>query len=280
LLITLFFGVIQAQETIFNEESNLTTDPLELKIQSFLSVKSYEANKAFIEAVFDPKSAYYTNERVDAVKVIETLKENGLLDLFFERPRVVKLDFKTNGSPIFFVKLMSDTLASMGYYKYVTTASKRDASEFVWSINLTSEYATDPLLLQQELAKRGCSIVDIQRKSAQEWSYLVDISHARLHVAKLQANYQVVLKRLLYEQWLDVSSIRELHFESKSRNRWYPYIAFFDTSMHLLKVIKKDFITKKMDIEIPKGAYYIKISDMYTLKNLKDQLILLPKGSR
>jgi len=31
---------------------------------------------------------------------------------------------------------------------------------------------------------------------------------------------------------------------------------------------------------MPKGSKYIKISDIYTLKNVKDNLILTPSGSR
>lgn len=255
-------------------------DPLTEKIKGFVSQSKYEQNRAFINAVFDPKSAFYKNDRVDSVKVIQTLKENGLLDLFFDKPQEIILNFKTNGSPIFFVKIMSDTLSTLGYFKYVTVASTRDASEFVWSINLTSEYATDPLILQQELKKKSCEIVDIQRKSANEWSYLIDISNARLNVTRLQDGKKLTLKRFLYEHWLDVSKIKTLGIRSSSRNHWYPYIAYYDSSLHLLKVIKKETIHRAIELKIPKNSVYMKISDLYTLKNLKDELVFYPEGSR
>lgn len=255
-------------------------DPLTEKIKEFVSQSKYEQNRAFINAVFDPKSAFYKNDRVDAVKVIQTLKENGLLDLFFDKPQEFRLNFKTNVSPIFFVKIMSDTLNALGYFKYVTIASTRDASEFVWSVNITSEYATDPLILQQELQKKSCEIVDIQRNSAKEWSYLIDISKARLNVTTLQNGKNLTLKRFLYEHWLDVSKIKSLTIRSSSRNHWYPYIAYYDSSLHLLKVIKKESIHQTIELEIPKNSVYMKISDLYTLKNLKDELLFYPEGSR
>ena len=50
-------------------------NPLTSKIQSFLSEQTYSKNAEFINLIFEPKSTFYKNGRVDAVKVIQTLKE-------------------------------------------------------------------------------------------------------------------------------------------------------------------------------------------------------------
>ena len=274
-----------AQEEVESKAlENVTTvqekDPLTEKIKSFLNEKTYADNKAYIKVIFEPKSAFYTKDRVDTVKVIQTLKENGLLKLFFKSPQEFRLNFKTSGPPIFFVKLMSDTLRSIGYYRYVTTASNLDASEFTWSINLTSEYATDPLVLQTQLAKSSCEIVDIARNGAKEWSYVIDISHAKLNVKTLKDGEEIKLRRSLYAHWLNVSQIRVLKVKSSLRNSWYPNIAYYDSSLHLVKIIKKDKIYKELLLNIPKNAIYMKLSDLYTLKNVRDQLTLDASGRR
>ena len=269
-----------AQDEAVLEEVNTQEDPLTTKIKSFLSEKTYEENKGFINVIFDPKSAFYQNDRVDAVKVVQTLKENGLLKLFFKKPQEFRLNFKTNGSPLFFVKLMGDTLRSIGYYRYVTTASTLDASEFTWSINLTSEYATDPLVLQTQLHKSGCDIIDIEKNAQKEWTYVIDISNAKLNVQVLENAQETKLKRSLYAHWLNVSQIRQLKIKSSRRNSWYPYIAYYDSSLHLVKILKRDKIYREILLNIPKNAVYIKISDLYTLKNVRDALLLQPRGSR
>ena len=257
-----------------------TEDPLMLKVQSFLSQKSYEENKNFIDAIFDPKSDFYQNDRVDTVKVIQTLKDNGLLKLFFKSPQEFQLNFKTNGYPLFFVKLMSDTLRSIGYYSYMTTASEFDVSGFTWSVKLTSEYATDPLVLETQLHKNFCKIINIERNSSREWTYVIDISNAKLNLPIVKTGKELKLKRSLYAHWLNVSPIRSLQITSSRRNSWYPYISYYDSSLHLLKIIKKDKIYRKIMLEMPKNTKYMKISDLYTLQNIRDELILLPKGSR
>ncbi len=271
----LLFSFTFAEETLDSDDNNLT-----LKIKSFLDVSVYETNRDFINIIFDPESDFYKNERVDVVKVLETLKENGLLNLFFKTPKEIQLNFKTSGSPLFFVKLMGDALRNIGYYRYVTTASTLNSSEFTWSIKLTSEYATDPLILQTELNKSGSNIIDINRASATEWTYVVDMGKSFLNLVELEDSQEVKLKRSLYAHWLNVANIEKLKIVSSRRNNWYPYIAYYDSSLHLLKVIKEDERYHTLKLEIPKEAKYIKISDLYSLKNVKDELTLYPTGSR
>ena len=247
------------------------------KIKTFIKSSVYEQNKAFIGIIFSPEENYYVNDRVDVVKVLETLKENGLLNLFFKQPQELQLTFKTDGAPLFFVKIMGDSLRDIGYYRYVTTDSNLKESQFSWTISLTSEYATDPMILQKELKKRGCKIVDIQRKTSTNWEYSIDIADGNLDLEELQSDSVLKLKRSLYSHWLNVSNIRELEIKSSARNNWYPYIAYYDSQLQLIDVLKKDDKTDEITLRIPSSAKYIKISDLYTLKNIKDDLVLSPK---
>jgi len=274
-LFLLFFYIT----LVFSQQLS-AEDLLSSKIQSFISVNKYRENKAFINVIFEPKSAFYKNGRVDALKVVSTLKENGLLNLYFKKPQEFQLNFKTSGSPIFFVKIMSDTLRNIGYYRYVTTASNLDASEFTWSIALKSEYITDPLILNDELHKSNCKIVDIQRNTPKEWTYVIDMSRAKLQVPLLMPGKKLKLKHSLYAQWLNVSHISKLNINSSQRNSWHPYIAYYDSSLHLIKIIKKDKVHHFLSLKIPKNATYIKISDLYTLKNVHDALKLFAGSSR
>ncbi len=278
-MVKVFFTFLLLFTFAFSSENN-QENLLTLKIKTFIDNTVYENNKAYIDIIFSPKSDYYTQDRIDSVKIIGTLKDNGLLNLFFKKPRELKLSFKTSGSPLFFVKIMGDTLRNIGYYRYVTRESTLNSSEFTWSISLTSEYATDPLILQKELQKSGCTIVDLQRISPTDWSYTIDMRDGHLSLDSLKAGEQNILKRSLYAHWLNISKIKKLEIRSSSRNTWYPYIAYYDSSLHLLKVIKQDKKTGKITLNIPRYAEYIKISDIYTLKNIKDELVLDPVGSR
>ncbi len=280
LALFLFTGLLSGEELAIHQEPVLKQSELIVKIQSFLDEDTYSENSEFIDVIFDPKTDFYENGRVNSVKVVQTLKENGLLKLFFKTPHELKLNFKTSGTPLFFVKIMGDTLRNIAYYRYVTRASNLDASEFTWSISLNSEYATDPSVLEQELQKSGCKIIDIERNSAYEWTYVIDMAHGFLDVKVLQAQQQVKLKRSQYSHWLVVSKIKVLNILSGKRNRWYPYISYYDASLHLLKVTREDEVYHKISLDIPQNAKYMKIGDLYTMKNIRDELTLNPSGAK
>ena len=263
-----------------DEKLVLDEDILAQKIQSFVGEVAYEKKINFINIIFNPKSAFYKNERVDVIKVVQTLEENGLLKLFFKKPQEIRLNFKTSGSPLFFVKLMGDSLRNIGYYRYVTTASKLNSSEFIWNISMTSEYATNPLVLQTELAKSGCYITDVTRESPTDWTYVIDMRAGFLNLLELEHSKEVKLKHSLYAHWLDCSMIQKLNIRSSRRNNWYPQISYYDSLLHLLKVTKIDEKRRLVKLDVPKRAKYMKISDLYTLKNVKDELVLMPYGRR
>jgi len=261
-------------------DDNVSKQQVNLKIRSLLDDNVYAENEAYIKIIFSPESDFMTNGRVNAVKIVETLKENGLLSLYFDKPQELILNFKTSDNPLFFVKIMGDTLRSIGYYRYVTRESKLDETGFTWSISLKAEYVTDPQVLQTELNKSGSYIIDVTMLSQAEWTFNVDMRDGFLNVPKLSAYETLELKRSLYAYWLDVSQIKALSIQSSTRNSWYPYITYFDSSLHLLKVIKIDEMTRHLELEIPGGAKYVKISDIYTLKNIKNFLLLSPRSAR
>jgi len=270
LFLLVFFLSLQANDK----------ELLHQKIKEIVSLDSYEQNKAYIGIVFSPEDNFVKNGRVDIIKIVKTLKDNGLLDLFFDKPTEIELVFKTNGTPLFFVKILEDTLRNIGYYRFVTKSASYNNSEFNWDVGVVSEYATDPIILQKELAKSNCKIVDIKRETPTKWIYTIDISNASMDVKKLNNQEEVSLKRSLSPYWLNISKIRKLHVISRGRNNWYPDISFFDAMLHLVKVIQIDKKTKNLNLKMPKTAKYIKISDIYTMKNIKDRLVLKPSGVR
>ncbi len=262
-------------------QSTVDGDLLIKKIKSLINPATFAKDRAYIDTIFSPKEDYFTSDgKINSLKVIKTLKENGILNLFFKKPRDINITFKTQGEPQFFVKIMSDSLQNVGYYRYVTSESTLSESEFVWKISLTSEYAADPLVLSQELKKSNCEIIDIIRENETDWAYVVDMKNARLDVSVLENAQEHRLKRSLYAYWVDVSKIDKLQISSSTRNDWYPYIAYYDKFLRLIRVEKIDEKTTNISLHSGQGTHYIKISDIYTLKNIKDDLVLMPTSKK
>ncbi|MFA5233682.1 MAG: hypothetical protein WC390_04705 [Sulfurimonas sp.] len=270
LLLSLFFAsFLNAQDLVIE------------KIRTLINPNTFAKDRAYIDVIFSPREDFYTKEgRVDAIKVIKTLKDNGILNLFFKKPRDIDISFKTKGEPLFFIKIMGDSLQNIGYYRYVTKESSFEGDEFVWKINLTSEYAADPIILSGELQKNNCKIVDVIRENETDWTYVIDMKKAKLDVSELEGGVEFRLKRSLYAYWLDVSKVSTVEIQSSARNDWYPYIAFYDKSLKLLRVMKIDTKKSNIFLDMKEDTHYIKISDIYTLKNIKDDLVLKPTAKK
>ncbi|MDQ1245472.1 MAG: hypothetical protein QG565_1813 [Campylobacterota bacterium] len=251
------------------------------KIRTLINPNTFAKDRAYIDVIFSPREDFYAKDgRVDAIKVIKTLKDNGILNLFFKKPRDIDISFKTKGEPLFFIKIIGDSLQNIGYYRYVTKESNFNSDEFVWKINLTSEYAADPIILAQELQKNNCEIVDVIRENETDWTYVIDMQNAKLNVSELEGGVEFKLKRSLYAYWLDVSKVSTVEILSSARNDWYPYIAFYDKSLRLLRVMKIDTKKSTVFLDMKDDTHYIKISDIYTLKNIKDDLVLKPTAEK
>ncbi|WP_345976561.1 hypothetical protein [Sulfurimonas sp. HSL3-7] len=274
LLLVLVLALSVFAQEVIEEEL------LDEKIISFIGEESYSKNRDYIHIIFRDTKNFYTKEHINVVKVVETLQENGLLHLFFEEPQQYEMTFHSTGSPLFFVKLMGDTLRSMGYYRYVTKESKNDESGFEWTISLEAEYVTDPVLLRKELSTCGCDIIDIVRNSATDWHYDIDTSKAHLKVDQLEIGKKKKYSRLQYAKWLDVDHIKSMQIKSHRANFWYPYIALYDSSLRLLKVIKQDEETSEFNLNLPQETRYIRVSDLYTITNIRYGLEFSPSGKK
>jgi len=257
-LLLLFFIII-----------NLYGDKLEESVKSLVSEQTYQRHYKLIKKIFQNSQDYYvTPNKIDILKVIKNLKENGLLNLFFDTPKKNIITFKTNSNPLFFMKIVEDNLRNMGYSLFFTKSVDYDEI-FEWKIDFVSEYTLDPELFAKFLQQNGCEIIEIKRVSDTEWEYFINIDNAYINAKKLILKEKIRLKRPMSEYWLNVSVGKKISIASFGGNRWYPKITIFDKNLNILKVYKKDEKTDWIVFYLPQNAYYIKISDLYTLSNLK-----------
>lgn len=249
--------------------------PLYDSVESLIGAEAFSRNEPFIRIVFSPEEAYLYEGRVDIAKVAEKLREHGLLKLSFPSPRWLELTFEAEGTPQLFMALMNDTLHEMGYLHYLTESAIQTDGGFTWTIRMETESATDPALLQRELRKRGCTIADAERLRDTQWHYRIDMHDARLKALRPEIGTEETYKRLVYPHWLDVSGADKLTLWSLKGNNWYPYVAFYDDALRLLKLYKRDKRSWQITLRLPRGCTYVKIADLYSRKNMKEGLRVL-----
>ena len=274
-MVKLFIALFFVCFSLFADSTSLDSS-----LNSILGARSYNANKGLIDIIFKQKSNYYNGSSVDVIKVMQALQNNKLVNLSLKTSQDITLSFSTKGSPIFLVKIISDALRNIGYYKYMTKESHIAGSEFLWSIEYSGDSVLDPIVLDAELAKSGCHIIDIQTANPASWSYEIDMNRAHLSVAKLDLATNITSERDMSEKWVDVSSVSKVSIDSNRANSWYPSITFYDQNLHLLKVQKIDSKTSQVSVDLPSDTVYMKIAYLYSLNNIKNGFNIEAQASR
>lgn len=257
---------------IFTCSIVLNANNLDERIIQLIGNNKFVENKGLINYLFSKKSDYYdVNGTVKYVDLLNKLQENGLLYLSFGKPEDLTITFNISHDPIKSLKIVSDSLKSLGYYHYFTKKlSYTQEGELNWTINLKTEAAIDPLMLSKEFEKHNCKPTDIKKEGELSWIYDVDTSLSTFNDAKdLITGEEIDLKKPLRPYFLKVSNASKILIDSKVGNRWFPHIVFYDRHLTIVDVVKKEQRHQKLEVEIPQYTKYIKIDDLFTLANIK-----------
>lgn len=252
----------------------LWPDALDDKIRNFVDENRYAVHQKLISLVFKDRQQFYTLDgRVDVYAVTRKLKENGLLNLFFDLPRELHVTFKTEEPSLLFTKTVSDSLKAMGYYYFLTKEASSTNEGYHWTVSFDTEYAVDPTLFIEDLQKRGAFVTDIVRETDDRWVYDIGLGETRVpDAAPVAMNEKIRLSRPVDDYWLQLDEAGKLSVYAGRNPNWYPYVVFYDTQMHILSIHKSDIRKKSMVFTAPEETRFVKISDVYSITNLKNGL--------
>ncbi len=241
-----------------------------MELENILGQNSYLAKKKFLKIIFKDQQKFYAGSQVDIHKVLSTLKENNLIRLDFKKSRTLHLSFATEqNNPLIFIKMIQNSLNTLGYNTPVTEKVMRDSSGFLYKVILKTSSAVDPVLFASELKKQGCYIAQMKRYSKVNWRYNINIFDIDIVPTETIFNKKMVLKKPLNPYWIDVERAKTLVVSSSRSNSWHPYMVFYDRDLKILDTISKEIKSYNEKLSIPRNAKYVKISDIYTLENIK-----------
>lgn len=258
---------------------SLNANKLLDKIENLMGTSQFNIHKNLIYVLFKKEKQFYiSNNKLKYKLILETLRENGLLKLKFIKPQKINIEFITNNDPIKSLKILNDTLRDMGYSYYFTKSNifDKETNTMNWIIVFNAEYILDPLILTKELQEKSCRITNIQKINKTFWKYTIDVNNANIKdFIKIDNDEKVVFEKPLKPYFIEVSDPSSLQIISRNLNNWFPYIVFFDSHLKVLDVIKKDRVYKGYKTNVPRGTKYIKVTDLYTLINIKRGLSII-----
>ena len=246
--------------------ANITTE-----VRNILGSNAYNKDLNLINYIFrNNSSSYYTNGKVNYIKLTSKLQSNGLLKLKYSSSRYIDVSFKISDNPKKSLMILQDSLKSLGYYYYLVKDAKYDGSNYIWNIKLKTEAAINPLRLSKALAKNNCRVSFIKKEGTYNWTYSIDSDNAIIYKTKdLINNSQLSLKKPLRSYMIRVANANSLNIISNSGNRWHPQVIFYDNDLNVIENFKDDSLHQNLRVDVPNNTSYVKIDDLYSLANLK-----------
>jgi len=261
--------------------SLLFADTVLQKVRSLIDEETYSSHSKLISLLFEDESAYMKSSSVDMVKVASTLEENGLLKLSFPSAEQVELTFEYGGeNPLFFMKLMTDTLRNMGLSFVLTKEAKLDKEGFSWTVTYEAKSVPDPVLLSRRLEKNRVSVTDLERIDGTRWRYRIDMSGATVSAQPIAAGRSLKIVRPIRPVWVEVSRIKRLVIRELPGSHWYADVVVYDKMLHILSMRQSETRTRYLNLKLPADAAYVKIGDRFTLENLRSGVKLTAKGEK
>ena len=252
------------------DKKNITVKISWHSIKNIIGYEDYHTHQKLIESSFKEKNFYLNENQIDYYKVLEILKNEGLLHLKLEDVSEIEVTFKFIGNKFKALKNSKDILSSLGYTYFTSNEIVDNDEGYKLNIRFKSKYLIDSQMLASELETIYAKIININRINDLKWEYTIDFSNTDVYGAiEITANEKIQLKKPLKPYLLKVDNGKKLVVLSHQLNQWYPKISFFDKELNYLNSIEKTRVYKGVKIKIPEKTKYIQISDNYSLINIK-----------
>ncbi|MFV0481486.1 MAG: hypothetical protein ACK5LP_05840 [Campylobacteraceae bacterium] len=249
-------------------------DLLEDKIKNFIGETKYNESKNLISYLFSSTQKYYKNDDINSIAVLETLKDGGLIELFSKDPQDIELIFTTKYHPVIFMRVISESLNSMGYTYVLTKKISKSTEGFMWHVVVASKNIPSPILLNTFLNSKGCEIENVE-KDGNIWRYSINSEFAKIDSLDIKVGENEQLKKPLVAYMVSAKDASSITIRSHNADFWYPRVTFLDGNLKLIEKVDMDERRYAVKLSIPKNSVYIKIEDKYTLENIKRGLNVL-----
>ncbi len=250
-------------------DGNAYSNLLHEKIINILGDNSYTRNKIFINKIFSNQTNFYKNGSLDIYKVIHTLQSNGLLKLKFDSPMEFNIVFTAETSPIFLLRSINKSLASMGYSYWTTNEASYQENVAKLRISLMTEHIVDPIALLNELQKSGFVSISVSRDSDNQWTYELLLMDSKIPDSRfISKGNSLLITEVVGEYWLELgSSEGRLEIATRNNRSFNPIIVFFDKDLNILEV-KNLSRRSNVNINVVKNTKFIKIKDSVSPVNI------------
>lgn len=188
--------------------------------------------------------------------------------VFALQPNSIKTHILFSGEPILALKAIQQSFHAAGYKLDVHTFSMEDSTGEIGG----TAVGLKPFsigMLRENVQEEGMALT---RASTEQGvlKLVLDAANGAWSAPQIGSDEGAELKRSSNPQWFRIQGGQVLRFEPPYVGKWYPEIALLDASMRVLYAYRSAKATEEFELEVPEGACYLKVSNVWGMKVLKE----------
>ena len=247
------------------------------QVQPMLPEETMRKHARLIALLFEQDAAYQTAWGYDLLKIAKTLETNGLLPA---PAAPARFRFQADAADAKRMALIVyDVLRDIGAASALPVAGGRDAQRTSLTVSIAKNVPS-PIQLGERLRAYGVRMVGLRYLEKSEWQIDLDCSQCRLPALSLAPHETKSLLRPIQPIWLDVSQTARIDLRERAGSHWHPSVTVYDKMLRILSIITRQNRTRYLSVSLPEGAAYVRITDLYTLDNLRSGLRITARKAR
>ena len=211
------------------------------------------------------------NKNASMKQVLIFIKNNGFLNLKFQKPKTIYPSFAfTSSNDLLKTKILYEILNNLGFYDFYPVQITKN-SKYKITLEINSLNKIDPLDFYNIMQKHGCNITNIQNDG--NFTYYINCQDPKIDTYEITDNFNT-FHNIKGIYWFKTNGYSKISIKTSKYDFFYPYIVFYDKNLNILNIITSKNIKRNLILTIPTGCFYIKIQDNFTKENIKRGILI------
>lgn len=180
----------------------------------------------------------------------------------------IQSNISVEGDPLVAFRTITQGFYSVEY-KLENESFEQSGEVLKWRAKAIGNKGLNLVQLGEYFKEQGFIITRIELSKGELY---LDLNgyNAHWNIAELGQDEATEIKKVSNPQWFRVRGSQIIRLESPYTTKWYPDIAILDEQMNLVSSLRSHEEKDELEFELPKEAYYLKVSHSQGMKLLKE----------
>lgn len=184
------------------------------------------------------------------------------------QPNHIESQVTFSGEPLAAVKAIQNGFNAAGFKLEINSLSAENGRGMLRG-TVVGIKPFDPDTVRENLQETGIAVEHAEAGKG-TFALVVEAKNAAWNVPLIGTDEGAELQKASVPQWFRVQGGQTIRIEPPYGGKWYPDVAVLDGSMRVLHAFRSYKSEDEWSFELPEGAVYLKVSNLWGMKLLKE----------